>query len=63
VDNERHPFLCIPISSSRETCFFISRTTSIWLGGTSIPSNWLHNFFKNISVYLFSELTVVHFTP
>jgi hypothetical protein len=31
-------------------------TVSLWLGGTSIPSSWLHNSCLKISVYLVVEL-------
>jgi hypothetical protein len=49
-------FLWIPSPNSRGDLLLRFGTTSLWLGGMSVPSSWLHNCFKNISVYLFSEL-------
>jgi hypothetical protein len=35
-------------------------TINLWLGGTSIPSSWLHNSCLKISAISFCHVIIVH---
>jgi hypothetical protein len=64
VVSERPPSFVDFYSQLKGDLLLIFGTTSLWLGGTSVPSSWLHNYYENIIVlsclYCIMNLIVVH---